>query len=92
VADDELIRAGHAREVLDSTIFKEAAQSVRSGIDAHMLRVPLVDQTMHTRLILLRQCWDQLERYLDQVRQTGEIKAFEIQQEEQRKRLFKVFG
>lgn len=92
MADDEIIRAGHAREVLDSAIFKEAAQAVRSGIDAHMLRVPLADQTMHTRLILLRQCWDQLERYIDQVRQTGEIKAFELQQEEQRKRMFGLFG
>ena len=92
MADDEVIRAGHAREVLDSSIFKEASEAVREGIYSLMGRVPVADQNMHTRLILMLQCWGQLERYLDQVKQTGEIKAFEAQQEETRKRVFGIFG
>jgi hypothetical protein len=87
----EVIRGGHAREVLDSDIFREASNAVKSAIDAHMLKVPVADQAMHTRLILMRQCWHQLESYLEQVKQTGEVADFQIQQEAERKK-WRMFG
>ena len=70
---DEIIRGGKAKDVLDSTIFNEAKQHVIDGIHRQMKAVPLSDQTMHTRLILALQVWDQLEKYLQNVKQTGEM-------------------
>jgi chromatin segregation and condensation protein Rec8/ScpA/Scc1 (kleisin family) len=92
VVDEEIIRAGKAAHVLDSQIFLDAKRHVREGIERQMKAVPLADQTMHTRLIVALQVWDQLEKYLEQIKQTGEIRQFQIQQEEERKRRFSLFG
>lgn len=91
-SEEEIIRGGKAADVLDSAIFIEARQRVTEGIQRQMKAVPLSDQVMHTRLILALQVWDQLEKYLDNVKQTGEMRDFEIQQEEVRKSRFKLWG
>jgi D-serine deaminase-like pyridoxal phosphate-dependent protein len=90
--DEEIIRGGDAAAVLDSTVFVEAKQAVLEGIQRQMKAVPMSDQTMHSRLIMLLQCWSTLESYLDQVKQTGEIAQFQIKQDEERKSRFKMFG
>lgn len=90
--DDEIIRAGKAALVLDSQVFLDAKAAVLEGIQRQMNAVPLADQTMHTRLIVALQVWNQLEKYLEGVKQTGEIRQFQIQQEEERKRRFSLFG
>lgn len=90
--DEEVVRGGKAAEVLDSTVFLEARKHVLDGIERQMRAVPLSEQTMHTRLILALQVWDQLEKYLEQIKQTGEIRQFQITQEEERKRRFTLFG
>lgn len=90
--DAEIIRGGHAGEVLDSVVFKEAKARVRDGILAQMARVPMGEEKMHTRLIITLQLWNALEDYLTQIQQTGKIAAFQVKQEEERKKLFKVFG
>ncbi|CAM2142668.1 conserved protein of unknown function [Pararobbsia alpina] len=91
-AEDEIVMAGKAAQVLDSALFIEARKRVREGIDRQMLAVPLSDQTMHTRLIVARQVWDQIEKYLEGIKQTGEIRQFQIAQEEERKKRFSLFG
>lgn len=91
-ADDEIIRADKAAQVLDSTIFLEAKKHVLEGIQRQMRAVPMHEQTMHTRLILALQVWDQLEKYLESIKQTGEIRQFQIAQEEERKKRFSLFG
>jgi hypothetical protein len=84
--DDEITRGGDAAAVLDSKIFVEAKKAVLEGIERQMKAVPLSDQTMHTRLITMLQLWGALESYFEQIKQTGEIAQFQInQQEEQRK-------
>lgn len=88
----EVIRGGEAAHVLDSAIFLEAKRRVLDGIQEQMKRVPMSDQNMHTRLILALQCWHSLEGYLEQVKQTGEIAQFQIQQQEERKKRFTLFG
>ncbi|CAE6712923.1 hypothetical protein R75461_01143 [Paraburkholderia nemoris] len=88
----EIIRGGKAALVLDSTVFLEAKQHVLEGIQRQMRSVPLSEQNMHTRLILALQVWDQLEKYLENVKQTGEIRQFQIAQDEERKARFKIFG
>lgn len=91
-ADEEIIRGGQAAQVLDAPIFVEAKKAVLDGIHEQMKRVPMADQTMHTRLILTLQCWDTLEKYLAQIKQTGEIAKFQVKQEEERRARFKLFG
>jgi predicted enzyme involved in methoxymalonyl-ACP biosynthesis len=89
--DEEIIRGGDAAAVLDSTVFVEAKKAVLESIQRQMKIVPMADQTMHSRLIMLLQCWTTLESYLEQVKQTGEIAQFQVQQDEQKKR-FKLFA
>lgn len=91
-ADEEIARGGEAAQVLDSTVFLAARKHVLEGIERQMRHVPLSDQTMHTRLILALQVWDSLEKYLEQIKQTGEIAQFTIRQEEERRARFKLFG
>lgn len=90
--EDEVKRAGDARQVLESSIFIEAREHVRETIDRLMRQVPVADQTMHTRLILMLQCWDTLERYFEQIKQTGAIAEIQIEQREERKKRFQIFG
>ena len=90
--EEEIIRAGKAAQVLDSQVFLDAKAAVLEGIQRQMNAVPLADQTMHTRLIVALQVWNQLEKYLEGVKQTGEIRQFQINQEEERKRRFSLFG
>lgn len=90
--DEEVVRGGKAADVLDSTVFLEARKHVLDGIERQMRAVPMANQDMHTRLILALQVWDQLEKYLEQVKQTGEIRQFQITQEEERKRRFTLWS
>lgn len=90
--EEEIRRGGDAAHVLDSSIFIEARKRVLDGIHEQMKRVPMADQTMHSRLIMTLQCWNVLESYLEQIKQTGEIAEFQIQQQEEQKKRFKLFG
>lgn len=90
--EEEVIRGGEAEQVLNSVIFNAARQHVLDGIDRQMRNVPMSDEKMHSRLILTLQCWHALESYLDQIKQTGEIAEFQIQQQEEAKRRFRIFG
>lgn len=90
--EEEIIRGGNAAQVLDAPIFVEAKQAVLDGIQRQMKAVPMSDQTMHSRLIMLLQCWSTLESYLEQVKQTGEIAQFQINQQDEQRRRFKLFG
>ncbi|MBB5509572.1 hypothetical protein [Paraburkholderia atlantica] len=90
--DEEIIRGGDAAAVLDAPIFVEAKKAVLEGIQRQMKAVPLADQTMHTRLITMLQLWGALESYLEQVKQTGEIAQFQINQQEEQRKRFKLFA
>ncbi len=90
--EEEIIRGGQAAQVLDAPIFVEAKKRVLEGIQRQMEAVPMSDQVMHTRLIMTLQVWKALESYLDQVKQTGEIADFQIRQQEEQRKRFKLFG
>lgn len=83
--EEEIIRAGQAREVLDATVFREACQHIEQSLSEQRRKVPLRDTDMHTRLILTEQLWLNLKDWLEQTAQTGRFAEFEIAQ---RKRLF----
>jgi hypothetical protein len=88
---EEIIRAGHAREILDSALFKEAREHITAQINAQMAKVPISDQTMHTRLIMMLQTWAALQGWFEQVAETGKLAKVQIEQEE-RRRLFRFPG
>jgi hypothetical protein len=90
--DEEITRGGDAAAVLDARIFVEAKKAVLDGIQRQMKIVPMSDQTMHTRLILALQIWTSMESYLEQVKQTGEIAQFQINQTEEQKKRFRLFA
>lgn len=88
--EEEIIRAGEAAQVLDSRIFREASQRIREGIQSQMMSVPLSEATMHTRLVTALQLWGQIERYLEQVKQSGELAAFQLEQDAKKRRFWSV--
>ncbi|MEM5294236.1 hypothetical protein VSR82_07820 [Burkholderia sp. JPY481] len=90
--EEEIIRGGKAAQVLDNEIFVEAKKAVLDGIHRQMAAVPLSDQTMHTRLITVLQLWNTLESYLEQVKQTGDIAQFQLNQQEEQRKRFRIFG
>jgi hypothetical protein len=91
--EEEVVRGGKADEILNAALFVEAKKAVLDGITAKMKVVQASDTVMHTRLIMMLQCWNALEGYLENVRQTGEIAQFQVQQEEERKRsMFEFFN
>jgi len=91
-SEEEIVRGGDAAHVLDAKIFVEAKKAVLEGIQRQMASVPLHDQTMHTRLITVLQLWNTLESYLEQVRQTGQIAQFQVQQQDEQRKRFRLFG
>jgi hypothetical protein len=78
--EEELIRAGHAREVLESPIFLEACQRIEDALRDQRRAVPVRDTEMHTRLILTEQLWSHVRDYLDQAVQSGKLAEFTIKQ------------
>lgn len=90
--EEEVIRGGQADQVLDAPIFREAMGEIERAIDAQMLRVALGDSAMHTRLILLKQVHRQIHEYLEQVRESGQIAAFQIEEEKKRAGLMRLFA
>lgn len=80
--EEEVIRAGQARQVLDSAIFKEVKENILAGIHAQMAKVPLAEEKMHTRLIITLQLWNSIESYLDNVVMTGEMAKFQVEREQ----------
>lgn len=78
--EEEIIRAGEARQVFDSRIFQEVKAKIEDGIKSQMVKVPLSDQTMHTRLITTLQLWHQIESYLQNTIDTGRIADFQLKQ------------
>lgn len=77
---EELIRAGHANEILNSALFVEMREHVESMLKAQRRAVPLTETEMHTRLIITEQLWGNLVEWFEQIVQTGELAAKQIQQ------------
>ena len=80
--EEELQRAGEARALLDSKMFREARERVEGGIAAKRREVPLRDTDMHTRLILMEQLWMQIISFLEQTAQTGRFAELKLRQDE----------
>lgn len=80
--DQELARAGEARQMLNSSLFQEARASLESQLAQVRRSVPISATEMHTRLILMEQLKEQFFGFFEQLAQTGRM--VELQLEEQR--------
>lgn len=85
--EEEIVRGGRARELLDSAIFKEAREHITAQINGQMAKVPIADQTTHTRLVMMLQLWNALQGWFEQVAETGKLADLQLEQE-RRKKLF----
>ena len=77
--EEELQRAGEARQILDSPVFQAAIKDMEEQLAAGRRSVPIRDSEMHTRLILMGQLWDNLVGYLRTVADTGRFAELELQ-------------
>lgn len=82
--EQELLRAGEARQMLDSALFQAARKDLEEKLAQLRRTVPISSTEMHTRLILMEQLKEQFFGYFEQIAQTG--KLAEIQMEQERKR------
>lgn len=76
--EEEQIRAGKARELLENDLFKEARAKIEAGLAAQRRKVPMRETEMHTRLILTEQLWNNLLDYLQETVDTGRLVEFEV--------------
>lgn len=84
--EEEIVRAGEAKQLLDSRVFIEACQRIEESLAEQRRRVPIRDADMHTRLILTEQLWSNLKDWLQMTADTGRFADFAIQQREAAKR------
>jgi hypothetical protein len=84
--EEEKVRAGEAKQILDSRMFQEACQRVADSLAEQRRRVPVRDTDMHTRLIITEQLWGNIKDWLQMTADTGRFADFEIQQRETAKR------
>lgn len=89
--NDEVVRGAEAARLLDSKIFKDAAQSVRDGIIAQMSKVAIKDVEMHSKLIITLQLWAALEKHIQNIATTGKMVQFQIDQEEKQSKILEMF-
>jgi hypothetical protein len=91
--EEELIRAGQARQVLESPIFMEAMARVEEALTAQRRAVPIRDTDMHTRLIITEQVWARITDWLKEAAETGKLAQFEIAEKRKRESIKeRLFG
>jgi hypothetical protein len=77
--EEEMLRAGEARQVLESTVFQAAIKDIEEQMAAARRSVPIRDTEMHTRIILMGQLWDNLVGYLQRLADTGRFAQLELE-------------
>lgn len=84
--EEERLRAGEARQILDSAVFQAAIKDMESQLAAARRSVPIGATDMHTRIILMGQLWDNLVGYLQRLAETGKFAEIELQKRAEWKR------
>lgn len=82
--EQELQRAGEARQIIDSPMFVAAREQLEAQLKQIRRTVPVTQTDMHTRLILMEQLMGYFFDYFDQIAQTGRLA--EMKMEEDRRR------
>lgn len=82
--EQERIRGNQAQQVIESPLYREAWQKLEETLQQLRMKVPIADQTAHTRLILMEQLAGQLREFLEQTMQTGKLATLQMQTEQSR--------
>jgi len=82
--EQEVIRAGQARQIVESPLWIEACQRIEAGLAAQRRAVPMRETEMHTRLIIAEQLWSQFTDFFTEVMDSGRMAEFQIQQKRSR--------
>lgn len=85
--EQELHRAGEARQMLNSTLWQEARADLESKLAQLRRTVPISSTEMHTRLILMEQVKEQFFGYFEQMAQTGRMAEIQMEQDRQQRTL-----
>lgn len=83
--EEELRRAGEARQVIDAPVFQAARADFYRKLEQARRSAPLAAVELHTKLILMEQVADQFFGYFDQLAQTGRM-AEDFLADQQRQR------
>lgn len=85
--EQELHRAGEARQMLNSMLWQEARADLESKLAQLRRTVPISSTEMHTRLILMEQVKEQFFGYFEQMAQTGRMAEIQMEQDRQQRSL-----
>lgn len=85
--EQERLRAGEARQMLDSALFQAARNDLEEKLAQLRRTVPISSTEMHTRLILMEQLKEQFFGYFEQIAQTGKLADIQLEQERKRRSL-----
>jgi hypothetical protein len=85
--EEEIIRAGEARQILDSRMMVDARKSLEDQLAQLRRAVKINDTDMHTRLILMEQMYGFLMDWFNQIAQTGKMAEITLRQQEQQRML-----
>jgi len=83
--EQELQRAGEAKQVLGASVFIEACVEIEKQLAEARRKVPIRDVEGQSRLILMEQLWMNLTGFLEQLVQTGRMVELQLEQERQKK-------
>jgi len=85
--EQELRKAAEAEQILNSVIFQEAIANIGEQLATVRRTVPIKDQDMHTRLILMEQLWGNLLGFFQQLAQTGKMAQIQLREQERQRSL-----
>lgn len=83
----EVRRAGEARQILDSTMFKDALADLDSQMKNLRRAVPIKETEMHTRLIMMEQLYGYLIAYFEQIAVTGKMANIQLEEQSMRQKM-----
>lgn len=82
---EEIARAGEARQVLEAPIFLAARKNLEEQLQTLRRNAPIKDSDLHTRIILMEQIFGYLMTYFEQIAVTGKMAEVTLRQEEERR-------
>lgn len=85
--EQEMHRAGDARQMINSPLWVEARADLEGKLAQLRRTVPISSTEMHTRLILMEQIKEQFFGYFEQLAQTGRMAEIQMDQEQHRRSL-----
>lgn len=77
--EQESIRGGQARELLEHPLMREFLGHVRATLERERARASIRDTDYHTRLVIWEQVANSFENAMRQTIQTGELARLQLQ-------------